>query len=168
MDLLLSSFSNPFRSASLIKLISKASESLICFSLGGAWQSPWINVSTQLKDQPTIRRLRAHFCSQRSWKLLVASTQLRGEEKEGLQLGLQNRSYCHSLGLGTDFTEIIQMPGHIAEKQSSIAGSKHGLSSVHLEHVLSCSKFNKEHFASWEGLWSSSTRVATHRNHVGW
>lgn len=132
MDPLLSSFSNPFSSASLIKLISKASDSFICFSPGGAWPFPWINIPTQLKDQPTIGTLRAHFVADSHES--CCWPQLRGEEKEDLQLGLQNRSYCHSLGPGTDFAEMI--PGHTAGKQASTAGSNQSLSSVRLERVL--------------------------------
>lgn len=66
MDPLLSSFPNPFRSASLINLISKALESLICFSPGDAWPFPSINIPSQLKDQPTIRTLRAHFVAMKT------------------------------------------------------------------------------------------------------
>ena len=93
---------------------------------------------------------------------------LRGEEYEDLQLGPQNRSHYHSLGPGADFAQMIPIPGHVAEKQASTAGSNQVLSSVHLERTLNCWKPNKDHLAGQEGLPFPSSGVATHRNYVEW
>lgn len=63
---------------------------------------------------------------------------------------------------------MIPMPGHVAEKQDSTAGSNQSLSSVHLEHALNCWKPSKDHLAGQEGLPPPSSGVTTYRSAVGW